>query len=57
LVKDLKVLVEENHEDFGGIVDNLNETSGNLKEMTADLKLHPWKLIRKSGEKKKFLIF
>ena len=57
LVKDLKDLVGENHEELSGIVQNLNESSHNLKEMTQDLKTHPCKLIRKSGEKKKFGIF
>ena len=57
LVSDLKGLVEENDDDLSGIVKNLNETSKNLKEMSEDLKLHPWKLIRKSDGKKKLLFF
>lgn len=47
----------ENHEkDLDAILTNLNSASGNLKEMTEDLKLHPWKLLRKDGGKKRFLI-
>ncbi len=59
MVDDLKNLVGENKEDVNQIFDNLNASSQNLKEMTEDLKRHPWKLLRKSEEKKSkhFLFF
>lgn len=52
LVADLHQMVGENRTDLRGILKNLNESSGNLKEMTQDLKVHPWKLLRKGKEKK-----
>jgi len=57
LVADLEGLVSENRGDFDQIVSNLNDTSVNLKEMTSDLKKHPWKLLRKSDDKKKHFLF
>lgn len=43
----------ENESKLGSIFANLDEASLNLKEMTHDLKLHPWKLLKKGKEKKK----
>ncbi len=40
-------LMEGHEKDIEGILVNLNATSANLKDMTADLKAHPWKLLRK----------
>ncbi len=57
MVGDLKGIVGENKPNVDKTLQNLNETSENLKEMTHDLKLHPWKLFRKSGEKKKHFLF
>ena len=51
-------VVGENKEVIGGTFVNLEASSKNLKEMTADLKRHPWKLLKKSSDKKKkFFIF
>lgn len=49
-------LLEGHEKDIESILVNLNAASGNLKEMTNDLKLHPWKLLRKEGGKKRFLV-
>ena len=51
-IQNLNQVVGENREDLSIIFDNLNTSSANLKEMTQDLKLHPWKLLRKGKEKK-----
>lgn len=40
-------LLQEHEEDIKGILTNMNATSANLKEMTSDIKKHPWKLLRK----------
>jgi phospholipid/cholesterol/gamma-HCH transport system substrate-binding protein len=40
-------LLQEHDEDMAGILTNLNVASANLKDMTSDLKKHPWKLLRK----------
>lgn len=55
LIQNLNQAVGENRGDLSVIFDNLNASSENLKEMTRDLKLHPWKLLRK--EKKKGFSF
>ena len=47
LTGDLKGLVGENKQEFTSIVQNLDASSANLKDMTQDLKGHPWKLLRK----------
>lgn len=58
LVGNLDGVVNRNQTNLDEIIVNLNDSSKNLKEMTDDLKKHPWKLLRKSSEKKKrFLIF
>ena len=49
-------LLQGHEKDIEGILTNLNATSENLKEMTEDLKKHPWKLLRKGGGKR-FLFF
>ena len=51
LIADLDQVVGENRPEVEGILKNLNESSENLKEMTRDLKWHPWKLLRKGKEK------
>ena len=51
LIHDLDHAVGDNRPELDGIVANLNETSSNLKEMTEDLKWHPWKLLRKGKER------
>lgn len=50
-------LLEGHEKDVEGILVNLNAASENLKEMTHDLKLHPWKLLRKGEGKRRFLLF
>ena len=40
-------LLEGHEKDIEAILVNLNTASENLKEMTEDLKHHPWKLLRK----------
>lgn len=40
-------LFEGHEKDLEEILVNLNASSQNLKEMTSDLKHHPWKLLRK----------
>ena len=57
MVEELNGIVGENKPNVDKTFQNLNETSENLKEMTRDLKLHPWKLFRKSNEKKKHFLF
>lgn len=50
-------LLQGHEKDLEQILSNLNAASENLKEMTHDLKLHPWKLLRKGGGKRRFLLF
>ena len=63
LIQNLNQVVGENRQDLSVIFDNLNASSENLKEMTHDLKLHPWKLLKKGkeagtdGKKKGFYFF
>lgn len=52
LIQNLNQVVGENRAELSSIFDNLNTSSENLKEMTHDLKLHPWKLLKKGKEKK-----
>ena len=58
LVTELEGIVGDNRGNVDQTFGNLNQASQNLKEMTHDLKLHPWKLLKKSGEKRKrFFVF
>lgn len=62
LIKNIDHTVAGNNPEIEEIFQNLNASSQNLKEMTSDLKLHPWKLLRKGKEdeppkKKRLLIF
>lgn len=57
LIGDLNQIVGQNRTELDGTVKNLHEASKNLKEMTADLKAHPWKLLKKSSDKKKHFLF
>ena len=34
-------------EEISKSIGNLHEVTANLRDMTADLKLHPWRLVRK----------
>jgi hypothetical protein len=49
--------LKENRSDLDTIFTNLRTTSENLKELSEDVKAHPWKLIRKSDSKKKKWLF
>lgn len=64
LVEEVNAAVRDNRDELASIFRNLEVSSQNLKEMTADLKAHPWKLLRKGKEqkpdgepKRKFLFF
>lgn len=52
LIQNLNQVVGENRAELSAIFNNLNASSENLKEMTHDLRLHPWKLLKKGKEKK-----
>lgn len=43
-------MISENRRTFMELLNNLNETSRNLKALTGDVKRNPWKLVRKSDE-------
>ena len=49
LLKTVNDVVGGNKEEISKTVGNLNEVSANLRDMTADLKLHPWRLVRKGS--------
>lgn len=59
LIENLDQTVGENRAELQAIFKNLDEASRNLKEMTHDLKLHPWKLLKKekNGKGRRFLFF
>lgn len=57
ITKKANQLLEGHEKDLEQILSNLNAASANLKEMTQDLKLHPWKLLRKEGGKRRFALF
>jgi len=45
--KGLDHVLNGNQEQIGKIIANLQETSSNVRDLTNDLKAHPWRLIRK----------
>ncbi|MDD5226858.1 MAG: MlaD family protein, partial [Candidatus Omnitrophica bacterium] len=47
LLKTMNDVVGGNKEEISKSIGNLHEVSANLRDMTAELKLHPWRLIRK----------
>ena len=49
LLKTVNDVVGGNKEEISKTVGNLNEVSANLRDMTADLKFHPWRLLRKGS--------
>lgn len=51
MMKDLEALLGDNKEHLNGIISNLDATSENVKDLTGDLKYHPWKLVRKGKER------
>ena len=42
-------ITQTSQEEIVKIIANLHETSANVRDLTGDLKFHPWKLVRKSG--------
>jgi phospholipid/cholesterol/gamma-HCH transport system substrate-binding protein len=52
MMKQVQGLVDENKGNITQIVKNLEATSKNFEEFSADLKKHPWKLLFKTKEKK-----
>ena len=48
---DVKTLVSDNKEKVSTIVTNLEATSKNFEEFSADIKAHPWKLLMKGKDK------
>lgn len=62
LIENIDQTVAGSNPEIEQIFQNLNASSKNLKEMTDDLKVHPWKLLRRGKdavpkEKKKRLLF
>lgn len=53
LLKDADEVITVNKEDLKKMITNLSEASEHLKGFSEDIKLHPWKLLRKTAEKKK----
>ena len=49
LLKTMDDLVGGNKEEISKSIGNLHEVTANLRDMTADLKLRPWRLIRKGS--------
>ena len=47
LLKTVNDVVGGNKEEISKSIGNLHEVSANLRDLTAELKLHPWRLIRK----------
>ena len=47
LLKTINDVVGGNKEEISKSIGNLHEVSANLRDLTAELKLHPWRLIRK----------
>ncbi len=45
--KGLDHILNGNQEQIGKIIANLQETSSNVRDLTNDLKTHPWRLVRK----------
>ncbi len=47
LLGNINTLVAGHKEELGKTLTNFHEISANLRDMTAELKTHPWKLVRK----------
>ncbi len=47
LLKTMNDVVGGNKEEISKSIGNLHEVTVNLRDMTAELKLHPWRLVRK----------
>ena len=53
ILADVKTVVSDNKEKIDSIISNIEDTTENAKELSADIKAHPWKLLFKGKEKKK----
>lgn len=53
LARNVNVTYKDNQGNIDRIIKNLEETSGNFKEFSRDIKKNPWKLFLKEKEKKK----
>jgi len=49
LLKTVNDVVGGNKEEISKTLGNFHEVSANLRDMTADLKLHPWRMVRKGS--------
>jgi ABC-type transporter Mla subunit MlaD len=47
LAASLNYTVSDNKQRISAIIKNLESTSNNIEELSADLKSHPWKLLSK----------
>ena len=47
LVLNLNTVVSGNKEELSKMIVNFSQTSANIRDITADLKSHPWRLVRK----------
>ena len=55
LANNVNEMIIENREEIDNIMVNLETTSANLKELSADIKRHPWKVITKPPGWKKMI--
>jgi len=53
ILADVKTVVSDNKEKIDSIITNIEDATENAKELSADIKAHPWKLLFKGKEKKK----
>lgn len=51
LIGNLDDMLGENRSQIKGIMMNVDTASGNFRDMTLDLKYHPWKILRKGKER------
>ncbi|MCK4463322.1 MAG: MCE family protein [Candidatus Omnitrophica bacterium] len=54
LAHNLNITMEGNKDNIDNIVKNLEQTAVNFNEFSEDIKRHPWKLLMKGKEKKKW---
>ena len=52
LAKNLNYTVEENQDSITRIIENLEASTQNFEEFSADIKRNPWKILHKTKEKK-----
>ena len=53
LIKTINSALGENRDKIDKIIENLEKSSQNFEEFSADIKRHPWKLLFKTKERKK----